>query len=70
MFMLRPSDFPSRNVSYRKVSQRYTWRYYKDVKGFFFFAIQKIGSNLKYRDKEKVNDDIYRAGKTMCAQWL
>ena len=36
----------------------------------FFFAIQKIGSILKYRDKEKVNDDIYPAWKTMCAQWL
>lgn len=37
---------------------------------FFFFAMKKIGSNLKYRDKEKVNDDIYPAWKTMCAQWI
>ena len=56
-----------------------TERYHRDILEditkmlrdfFFFFAIQKIGSNLKYRDKEKVNDDIYRAGKTMRAQWL
>ena len=49
-----------------------TDRHYKDVKGifFFFFAIQKIGSNLKYRGKEKVSDDIYAAWNTMCAQRL